>query len=128
MKDGRSVFAITLVLICVLVGAFGQIIWKQGMSSMDKINGFDDLLKFKTISNIIINKYIFLGVLLYGFAFILWLSAMSTLDISFMYPLLSLAYVATAFMAIIFLGEHVSMFRWMGIIMVILGCFFISRS
>lgn len=128
MKDGRSVFAITLVLICVLVGAFGQIIWKQGMSSIDKINGFDDLLKFKTISNIITNKYIFLGVLLYGLAFILWLAAMSTLDISFMYPMLSLAYVATAFMAIIFLGEHVSIVRWMGIIMVILGCFFISRS
>lgn len=128
MKDGRSVFAITLVLICVLVGAFGQIIWKQGMSSIDKINGFDDLLHFKTISNIIINKYIFLGVLLYGFAFILWLAAMSTLDVSFMYPLLSLAYVITALLAYIYLGEEVSYLRWIGIMLVVIGCALVSQS
>lgn len=128
MKDGRSMFAITLVLICVLVGAFGQIIWKQGMSSIDKINGFDDLFKFKTLSNIIINKYIFLGVLLYGIAFILWLAAMSTLDVSFMYPLLSLAYVITALLAYIYLGEEVSYLRWIGIMLVVIGCTLVSQS
>lgn len=121
-------FAITLVLICVLVGAFGQIIWKQGMSSIDKINGFDDLFKFKTLSNIIINKYIFLGVLLYGIAFILWLAAMSTLDVSFMYPLLSLAYVITALLAYIYLGEEVSYLRWIGIMLVVIGCTLVSQS
>ena len=121
-------FALTLVVICILIGAFGQVIWKQGMSNMDKIDRVDDLAKFETIINIFTNKYILLGMLLYGSAFLLWLAAMSTLDISFMYPLLSLAYVITALMAVLFLGEHVSAIRWAGILLVIIGCVLITRS
>lgn len=128
MRETRAMFAIILVLICVFVGAFGQIIWKQGMSKMDKIQGVEDLLDIKMIINMFANKYVLLGMLLYGSAFVLWLSAMSTLDISFMYPLLSLAYVITAIMAVLFLGEQVSAVRWAGIIMVVMGCLLISRS
>jgi multidrug transporter EmrE-like cation transporter len=128
MREGRTMFAITLVLVCVLVGAFGQIIWKQGMSTMDKITNVDELLKFKTVFNIFTNKYIILGIALYGLAFILWLAAMSTLDISFMYPLLSLAYVMTAVFAIIYLGEIVTLSRWAGIVLVVIGCILIVKS
>ncbi len=128
MREGRTMFAITLVLVCVLVGAFGQIVWKQGMSSMDKITNVDELLKIKTIFNIFTNKYILLGIVLYGSAFILWLAAMSTLDISFMYPLLSLAYVVTAVFAVVFLGEVVTFSRWAGIALVVIGCILIVRS
>lgn len=128
MKDGRTMFAITMVLICVLVGSLGQVIWKQGMSSMDKISSFDELLNFKILFNIFTNKYILLGILLYVMGFILWLAAMSTLDVSFMYPMLSLAYVVTAILAVIFLGESVSLSRWAGIALVVIGCILIARS
>ena len=128
MRDGRKMFAISLVMICVLIGALGQVIWKQGMSSVDKINSINDLAKFDTILKIFTNKYIILGVLLYVSAFIFWLAAMSTLDISFMYPLLSLAYLVTTFMAFLFLGEHVSGLRWVGTALVVLGCLLIAKS
>lgn len=121
-------FAVTLVLICVLVGALGQIVWKQGMSSMDKITCVEELLKFKTIFNIFTNKYILFGIMLYGSAFVLWLAAMSTLDISFMYPLLSLAYVVTAIFAVAILGEVITISRWAGIALVVIGCILIARS
>jgi multidrug transporter EmrE-like cation transporter len=128
MSEGRTMFAITLVLICVLVGAFGQIVWKQGMSRMDKITNVEELLKIKTIFNIFTNKYIIFGIVLYGLAFILWLAAMSTLDISFMYPLLSLAYVVTAIFAVSFLGEVITFSRWAGIALVVIGCILVARS
>jgi multidrug transporter EmrE-like cation transporter len=128
MTDGRSMFAVTLVLICVVAGALGQVIWKQGMSTMDKINGFEDLLKIKTILDIFTNKYIIIGLILYGSVFILWLAALSTLDVSFMYPLLSLAYVVTAVFAFVFLGETVAFSRWAGIALVVMGCILIAKS
>jgi multidrug transporter EmrE-like cation transporter len=121
-------FAVTLVLICVVAGAFGQIIWKQGMSTMDKINGFEDLLKIKTIVDIFTNKYIIFGLIIYGSVFILWLAALSTLDVSFMYPLLSLAYVVTAIFAVVFLGESIAFSRWAGIVLVVIGCILIAKS
>jgi multidrug transporter EmrE-like cation transporter len=128
MMDGRSMFAVTLVLICVVAGALGQIIWKQGMSTMDKINGFEDLLKIETIYSIFTNIYIVLGLIIYGYVFILWLAALSTLDVSFMYPMLSLAYVVTAIFAFLFLGESIAFSRWAGIAFVVIGCILIARS
>lgn len=128
MRERKIMFALTLVLICVFAGAMGQICWKHGMTSMDKINEIDDLLQLETIFNIFTNKYIMLGLVLYGSAFILWLGAMSTLDISFMYPMLSLAYVITAILAFVFIGENITVVRWAGIALVVAGCFLIARS
>lgn len=128
MMERKAVFALTLLLICIFAGASGQICWKHAMSNMDQINSFDELLQPKTILNIITDKYILVGLILYGSAFIFWLGAMSTLDISFMYPMLSLAYVLTAVMAFIFIGENITSLRWMGILLVMIGCFLIARS
>lgn len=121
-------FALILVLICIFAGAIGQICFKYGLGDIHKINGMEDLLKFKTIFEIITNKYIILGVFLYGSSFILWMAALSTLDVSFMYPLLSLGYVITAILAVIFLGENITIIRWIGIILIVTGCFFITNT
>jgi drug/metabolite transporter (DMT)-like permease len=128
MEDQKAMFALTLVLICILAGAAGQIFWKQGMSGMDKINGIKDLLQAETIIEIFTNKYILLGIFLYGMSVFLWLGAMSTLDVSFMYPLLSLGYVVTAILASIFIGENITVMRWAGIALVMAGCYLITRS
>lgn len=128
MPERRVMFAIILLAICILAGALGQISWKHAMSNMEKIENVDGLLSLDTILNIITNKFIILGLFLYGSAFFLWLSAMSTLDISFMYPMLSLAYVLTTVLAFVFLGEEVTLIRWTGIVLVMLGCILIMRS
>jgi multidrug transporter EmrE-like cation transporter len=128
MREKKVVFALILVLICVFAGAAGQILWKHGMSSLDEINGVEDFAQANTIFNIFTNKYILLGILFYGMALVLWLGAMSTLDVSFMYPMLSLGYVVTAVLAFTFLGEHVGPMRWLGITLVVVGCFLITKS
>jgi multidrug transporter EmrE-like cation transporter len=128
MVGKRVMFAITLLAICIFMGASGQICWKYGMSNMDRINDVNSLLQPETIQNILTNKYILLGLVLYACTFFLWLSAMSTLDVSFMYPMLSLAYILTALLAFYFLGEQISTLRWSGIILVVLGCILIMKS
>ncbi len=121
-------FAIILLAICILAGALGQISWKHAMSNMDRIDGVEGLLSRETVKNIITDKYIILGLFLYGISTFLWLGAMSTLDISYMYPMLSLGYVLTAILAFVFLGEYVSLIRWSGIVLVVFGCILIMRS
>lgn len=128
MGERKVMFALTLVIICIFAGAAGQIFWKQGMSSMDRIDGLNDLLQLKTILEVFANKYIILGIMLYAMSVFLWLGAMSTLDVSFMYPLLSLGYILTAILAFIFIGENITLLRWAGIALVVAGCFLITRS
>lgn len=128
MQDEKAMFALMLVLICVLAGAAGQIFWKMGMSDMSRINGMGDLLQFKTALDIFTNKYITFGIFLYALSVFLWLGAMSTLEVSFMYPLLSLGYAVTAVLAFLFIGENITLIRWVGIALVLTGCALITKS
>jgi multidrug transporter EmrE-like cation transporter len=128
MQVEKAMFALTLVLICVFAGAAGQILWKEGMSDLGRINGIGDLLQVKTVWDIFTNKYIILGIILYAMSVFLWLGAMSTLDVSFMYPLLSLGYIVTAILALVFIGENITLLRWAGIVVIIAGCFMITKS
>ena len=121
-------FALTLVLICIFAGATAQICFKCGMSNIDKIDNFENLLNFKTIFSIVTNSYIIVGVFLYGTAFILWLGALSTLDVSYMYPLLSLGYVLTVVFAFLFIHENITLLRWIGVLLIFLGSFLITKS
>ena len=96
-------FALTPVIICIFAGAIGQSCWKFEMPNMDEIDDIGDLLQFKALFEIFTNKWVLLGLVLYAGSMVLWLGALSTLDVSFMYPLLSMVYVLTAILAFVFL-------------------------
>jgi drug/metabolite transporter (DMT)-like permease len=128
-KIGRKgMFALSLVAICIIFGAVGQILMKTGMSQTGPIGDVGKLLNPSTIASIFTNVYVIGGILLYAAASLLWLGALSNTDVSLMYPLLSLAYVVAAILGFIFLKEDVTLLRWVGIGVVIVGCFMILRS
>jgi drug/metabolite transporter (DMT)-like permease len=129
MKRSRlNMFAIGLVLVCVVFGALGQISMKTGMGQVRQINSFSNLSDSNTIRDIFSNSYVLGGLFFYVVATFLWLGALSTLNVSSIYPLLSLGYVLTAIFAIIFLGEVVTSSQWGGIALIAMGCFLILRS
>lgn len=122
-------FALILVLICVgLLTPTVQIIMKSGMSHVGEISSVRQLVNPSTLFRLFINPYVLTGLFLSGIALVLWLSAMTTLNISLMYPLSSLSYVIVAIAALIFLKEDITLIRWGGIFMVVGGCFLISRT
>jgi uncharacterized membrane protein len=127
-RNGSNMFAIGLVLICVVFGALGQVSMKAGMRQVQQIDDFSDLLNLSTVMQIFGNYYVMGGLFLYMVSAFLWLGALSTLDVSSMYPLLSLAYVVTAVFAVVFLGEMVTIYRWAGIALVVIGCILIVKS
>lgn len=121
-------FALTLVMVCIVFGATAQIMMKRGMTQIGEIKGIDEFNNPNTILQIFTNPYVLLGLFLYAVSAFLWLGALSTLDVSFMYPLLSFGYVLTAIFALVFLKEYISVIRWAGILLVVIGCFLITRS
>ena len=121
-------FALTLVSICILFGAIGQIAMKSGMNQVGEIGGVGQLFNLGTLFHIFTNPRVLTGILLYAISLVLWLGALSTLDVSFMYPFISLAYVVVAIVAFIFLKENITVLRWVGIILVVGGCFLIVRT
>ncbi len=121
-------FALSLVVICIVFGAIGQILMKSGMSQIGPIGGLSKLTSPNTVFSIFTNVFVIGGLLLYAIAAFLWLGALSNLNVSFMYPLLSLGYVLAALMGLIFLKEDITMLRWAGIVFVVAGSFMILRT
>jgi uncharacterized membrane protein len=123
-----NLFALTLVMVCIVFGATAQIMMKRGMTHIGEIKGIDEFNNPNTVLQIFTNPYVLLGLFLYAVSAFLWLGALSTLDVSFMYPLLSFGYVLTAIFALVFLKEYIAVIRWAGILLVVIGCFLITRS
>ncbi|MCL7411684.1 MAG: hypothetical protein M8350_07765 [Methanosarcinaceae archaeon] len=120
--------ALTLVAICIIFGAFGQISMKNGMSQIETINSASQLTNGSTVINMFSNLYVVVGLLLYMISAFLWLGALSSLNVSYIYPLLSLGYVITALFATIFLHEYISLTRWGGIFTIVIGCILILKT
>ena len=121
-------FALSLVLVCIIFTVAGQLLMKYGMQQVGEITSMQQLLNLNTIFSIFTNLYVLGGILCFVLQLVMWLGAMSTLDISFMYPMASLVYVLTAIVAMIFLHEHVSLAHWAGIFLIVGGCFLVGNS
>lgn len=121
-------FALALVAVCIIFGAAGQIFMKHGMTEFGKIGGIGELLRPSTLWGMLTNLFVFVGLVLYTVAAILWLGALSQLEVSMIYPLLSLAYVLTAIFAFAFLGETLTIVRLSGILLVTVGCYLVLLS
>src|SRR3989344_398857 len=107
--DGRTKTLI-LVFITVILVSIGQIMMKKGMSTI-ALKSLSSVMEISNLITIFTNPYVFFGFVIYGFSMVLWLSAMSRADVSFIFPLLSTGYIITTIFAIIFLGEAVSMIK-----------------
>lgn len=59
---------------------------------------------------------------------VLWVVAMSKFELSFLYPFLSINYVAIVVGSQFILGESVSLYRYLSIVLIMIGLFFISKS
>jgi drug/metabolite transporter (DMT)-like permease len=61
-------------------------------------------------------------------ALVVWLWALSRVDITFAYPFLAFGYVLVSLMAWTWLGEHLSQTRILGMVIIIGGIFILSRG
>lgn len=109
-----------LLLINIILLVAGQTLWKIGLSGMD--------LEF-TVHGIIkmfINPYILGGLVIYSIATVIWFYILSRSELSLIYPLQSLCYVAAAIVAVLVFKESIPQTRWLGIALIILGACLVS--
>ncbi|OYT34057.1 MAG: hypothetical protein B6U87_02625 [Candidatus Aenigmarchaeota archaeon ex4484_52] len=109
-----NLISICLVLISSILGALGQIQLKKGM----------DIYNFQTLFS---NYNLFGGIFFYGIATIIYLSALKGDEVSVLYPIVATSYIWTCFLAVYFLGEKMNISNWFGILLILLGVFFVVR-
>lgn len=116
---------ILTILACVVLGVFGQLSMKKGMNNVGFVS-ITDLFGMKFFE-IIFEKYVLMGIVLYMIGSVLWLVVLSQAELSYAYPLISLGYVFTAILAKVLFNESLTFFRMFGIILIVSGVFFIMR-
>lgn len=114
-----------MLAVSVCLAAAGQVFMKQGMRMIGVFPAKEILTRLITI---VFNPFVFSGLFLFGISAVIWLVVLSRLELSFVYPMVSVAYVIVAIASLLLLGEKVTAIRWLGILTICLGVFFISRS
>ena len=105
-----NLISFLLVLTGVLLNAAAQLLLKAGVSHLGVIR-----LQFNTILSagwkLAFEPHILGGLACYVVSVVVWILALSRVQVSIAYPMLSLGYVVTAVVAWALLGEALSAMR-----------------
>jgi multidrug transporter EmrE-like cation transporter len=72
--------------------------------------------------------WLWLGLGCYGVSVIVWILALSRVEVSIAYPMLSIGYVVNALAAWAWLGESMNPAKVLGIGIIVLGVFVLARA
>ncbi len=105
----------------VLTGTGGEICLTHAMKTLGEVHDFRPRAILSFVLRATRVGWLWLGVLLMTLSFFSFLTMLSWFPVSFVIPATSLAYVAGAFGAKLFLGEKLNATRWAGIFLICLG-------
>lgn len=112
---------LTLGAITVL-GAVGDVFLSRGMKDLGTVT----LSNWTHSITALFNPWVAVGtILLIGFL-AGYTSALSWADLTYVLPATSLGYVLVALLSIVFLHEHVTLTRWLGILLITAGVGFVA--
>ncbi|SCK21601.1 Multidrug transporter EmrE [Variovorax sp. HW608] len=117
------------ILSGVLLNAAAQLLLKAGANSVGEINmsaGANAL--WRTAMGLAMHPGILGGLACYGISVVVWIVALSRVEVSIAYPMLSIGYVVNALLAWWLFGESVGLQRWLGIGVIIVGVILVARS
>jgi len=106
---------LVFVVVCSVVVSFAQLFLKKGMNIIEL-----------SLSGLITNLPLILGVALYAVGAVLFIYALKHGNLSVVYPFISLSFVWVALLSLIFLGEVLVLLQGIGIFVIVVGVSFIG--
>lgn len=116
-----TVLSYALLLLNILMLVSGQVFFKLGL---EKIGGVNLANAWKAL----LSPTIFIGLVLYAIATLIWFVVLSRLPLSVAYPIQSLAYVLGILLSISLFHETVSPMKWIGTVIIVVGVIFIATD
>ena len=117
------------VLSGVLLNAVAQLLLKAGASSAGPISlAAGSPALWRTAAGLAQSPAILGGLACYAVSVVVWIVALSRVEVSIAYPMLSIGYVVNAWLAWWLFGEDVNAQRWLGIGVIVIGVVLVARS
>lgn len=109
-KTNTPVWAILLVFVCTIFVSAAQLLLKTGVMASQF-----------TLFAFITNPFIILGILFYGLGGLIMIFALRSGEVTILFPIMTSSYIWVSLGSLIFLDETISIARWGGIILIVLG-------
>jgi drug/metabolite transporter (DMT)-like permease len=114
-----------LILLCVMLTAsVGDTLLSHGMSQVGPVSFSNLHLLFTALRN----PWVIAGILLLLGFFASYLTALSWADLTFVLPSTAFGYIVVALLAHFWQHEHISVSRWIGILLIVCGVGFVANG
>jgi drug/metabolite transporter (DMT)-like permease len=120
-----SLNTLILILSSVSLSAVAQILFKFGVESVKRTQNQTGVVN---LAWALISPGVIGGLVLYGVGTILWLGVLSRVDVSQAYPFVGVGFVLTAILGAWIFGDVLTAQRCIGMLIVVVGIYFVSRS
>lgn len=114
-----NVFHMCLMNIGALIAAAGGIFLKR-LS--------DDLAQGELLSKMAIHPQFWLGVMCNIAPILFWLYLLQNMELTKLQPMLSVVYIYSVILALVFLHEYPSLLRCVGMALIISGVFIVGKT
>ena len=122
-----NALSFALVLAGVLLNAAAQLLLKAGTNAVGHFE-FSSANIVPVGLRLALEPHILGGVACYVVSLVVWIMALSRVEVSVAYPMLSIGYVINAAAAWTLFGEAVGALRLTGIGFIVVGVFLVARS
>src|ERR1700743_109285 len=113
------------ILICVMLTAsVGDTLLSRGMAQVGPV----DLHHLNLLWHALFNPFVDLGIILPTAFFPCYMTALSWADLTFVMPATAFGYVVVALLSRFWLHEHLSIYRWIGILLITSAVGFVANS
>jgi drug/metabolite transporter (DMT)-like permease len=127
INKSLSLKIFALIVLNDLVDSVAQVFLKKGVD----VTGVGHLA-FDTIGSLVMkglaSPLLWIGILIYALNFFVWILILYKVDLSVAMPVGSSSYIFVPIAATLFLDEHISLLRWVGIALIVLGIHFVSQT
>ena len=120
---------ILFFLVCTdLLETLAQFCFKKTSFSANSlsIHNFSEVLIF--VKAVLPSPFLWLALISVLTLFIIWTGILSKIDLSVAVPVASFSYIAVPVVSAVFLGEKISVLRWGGIFIILMGVVLVSMS
>lgn len=120
----KTLHTYRLLLLVLVVRPLGNLSLAWGTHHFPRTLAFNPLTYLEAMSN----PFIAGGILLLMFALFIRLAMLSLADLSYVLPVTSSGYIFSTLLGKYFLGEQVSGYRWLGVLLIFLGTGFVGTT
>ena len=128
LKKKVTVKIIALLILSDVLETLIHFFFKKTALSTDGFNVSGMLASFAFLKAALFSPFLWVGLLLVLLVFIIWSTILSKIDLSVAVPIASFSYIFVPLVSVIFLHEQISIIRWLGILLILIGVIFVSLS